>query len=120
MNRSRARWTLALLAAAACRRESSTHIEASGTLEATEAELGFQLPGRVDSILVEEGDRVTAGQRLAVLDIKELVARRDAATAMAAAQRARLAELQRGFRPEEVAQAEVSLESAASPERRRA
>ena len=112
MNRSLARWTLAVLAAAACRRESSTHIEASGTLEATEAELGFQVPGRIDSILVNEGDRVTAGQRLAVLDLKELVARRDAATAMAAVQRARLAELQRGFRPEEVAQAEVQLQSA--------
>jgi HlyD family secretion protein len=112
MNRPHARWVLALILAAACCGESTPDIEASGTLEATEAELGFQVAGRIDSVLVQEGDRVTAGQRIAVLDLRELVARRDAATAMADAQRARLAELQRGFRPEEVAQAEVSLQSA--------
>lgn len=112
MTRSLAGMAIATLLAAGCGRESSNQIEASGTLEATEAELGFQVPGRIDSILVQEGDRVAAGQRIAVLDLRELVARRDAATAMAAAQRARLAELERGFRPEEVAQAEVSLQSA--------
>ena len=101
-----------VLLAAGCGREETTAIEASGTLEATEAELGFQVPGRIDSILVQEGDRVTSGQRIAVLDLDELTARRDAAVAMAAAQRARLAELERGFRPEEVAQAEVALQSA--------
>ena len=112
MTRSHVGPAIAVLLAASCGRESSTAIEASGTLEATEAELGFQVPGRIDSILVHEGDRITAGQRIAVLDLRELVARRDAAIAMAAAQRARLAELERGFRPEEVAQAEVSLQSA--------
>jgi HlyD family secretion protein len=112
MTRSHAAWALALLLTAGCRRESTTAIEASGTLEATEAELGFQVPGRIDSIMVREGDRVRAGERIAVLDRLELVARRDAATALAAAQRARLAELERGFRPEEVAQAEVLLQSA--------
>jgi len=112
MTRTIAGLTLVALLASACNRESKTGIEASGTLEATEADLGFQVPGRIDSIMVQEGDRVELGQRLAVLDRRELVARRDAASAMAAAQRARLAELERGFRPEEIAQAEVSLTSA--------
>ena len=111
MIRSLAVSTLVFLAAG-CRREATTGIEASGTLEATEAELGFQVPGRIDSILVQEGDKVGRGQRIAVLDLRELTARRDAAVAMAAAQRARLSELERGFRPEEVAQAEVALQSA--------
>ncbi len=101
-----------LFLAAACSRDDAKGIEASGTLEATEADLGFQVPGRIDSIMVQEGDRVTAGERLAVLDLKELSARREAASAQGAAQRARLAELERGFRPEEIAQAEVALRSA--------
>jgi HlyD family secretion protein len=112
MTRTHAGLSFAVLLASACGREATTGIEASGTLEATEAELGFQLPGRIDSIMVQEGDKVTAGQRLAVLDLRELTARREAAVAMASAQRARLTELERGFRPEEVAQAVVSLESA--------
>jgi HlyD family secretion protein len=112
MTRTSAGLALLALLGSACDRESITRIEASGTLEATEADLGFQVPGRIDSIMVQEGDKVELGQRLAVLDRRELTARRDAALAMAAAQRARLAELERGFRPEEIAQAEVSLASA--------
>ena len=111
MMRTLAGLTLLLLVSA-CSGEDSSGIEASGTLEATEADLGFQLPGRIDSILVREGDRVESGQRLAVLDLRELSARREASSAQAAAQRARLAELERGFRPEEIAQAEVALRSA--------
>jgi len=98
--------------ASGCGGESAAGIDASGTLEATEADLGFQVPGRIDSIMVQEGDRVDAGQRLAVLDRRELNARRDAVSAQAAAQRARLTELERGFRPEEVAQAEAALRAA--------
>ena len=48
-------------------------ITASGTVEATEADLGFQVPGRIDTIAVREGDRVRAGQELARLDVTELV-----------------------------------------------
>lgn len=107
------RVALAALLVAGCGGKAVTGIEASGTLEATEADLGFQAPGRIDSIMVEEGDRVEAGQRLAVLDRRELEARRDAASAQVAAQRARLMELERGFRPEEVAQAEAALRAAA-------
>jgi HlyD family secretion protein len=51
-------------------------IVASGSVEATEAQLGFQVPGRIDTIAVAEGDRVTAGQLLARLDVTELQARR--------------------------------------------
>lgn len=105
---------LGALVAAGCARESATGIEASGTLEATEAELGFQIPGRIDTIMVKEGDRVDAAQRLAVLDRRELVSRREAAAAYAVAQRARLMELERGFRPEEIAQAEVALRAASN------
>ena len=51
MTRTIAGLTLVALLASACNRESKTGIEASGTLEATEADLGFQVPGRIDSIM---------------------------------------------------------------------
>ena len=85
-------------------------VAASGTVEATEADLGFQLPGRVLEILPQEGDVVSGGQELARLDLAELEAARDAARAAA---EARLTELRRGARSEEIAQAEAGARAAA-------
>ena len=80
-------------------------LAASGTVEATEASLGVQLAGRIESIRAREGDRVRAGDTLAVIDRTELLARRAQADAQLAAARALLAEMERGSRPEELAQA---------------
>lgn len=87
-------------------------ITSSGTVEATEADLGFQVPGRIDSIAAREGDAVQAGQALAWLDRTELLARREAAESQRAAAAARLAELETGFRTEEIAQAREALRAA--------
>jgi HlyD family secretion protein len=86
-------------------------LTASGTVEATEAQLGFQVPGRIDSILVHEGDRVRAGQTLAVLDRVQARAQRAQVAATLAAARAQLEELERGARPEELAQAKAGQEA---------
>jgi HlyD family secretion protein len=86
---------------------------ASGTVEATEARLGFQAAGRVLSVLVREGDEVREGDTLAMLDAAEVVARRDQATAQLRAARARLQEMERGFRTEEIAQARAARDAAA-------
>lgn len=106
MSGSRA-WPLLGLLVMACGGETGGAIAASGTVEATEADLAFQVPGRIDSITVREGDQVVAGDRLAVLDRSELLARLDAARAQHLAQSARLAELEAGFRDEEIAQAQA-------------
>ena len=74
-------------------------------MEATEADLGFQVPGRVEEVSPQEGDVVSGGQELARLDTAELQATRDAAAAQLAAAEARLEEMERGARPEEIAQA---------------
>jgi len=88
-------------------------LEASGTVEATTADLGFQTGGRIEEILVREGDVVTEGAVLARLDLAELEARRAAAEAQLAAARAILRELEVGARPEERRQAEAALAAAA-------
>ncbi len=90
----------------------ASEVSASGTVEAREADLGFQAPGRIAEILVHEGDAVAGGQVLAVLDTAEVAARRAAAAAQEAAAEAQLAELEHGSRPEEVRQARAAELSA--------
>lgn len=87
-------------------------LTASGTVEATEIELGFQVPGRIERMAVREGDRVEAGQQLAWLDRSELWARLQSAEAQRVAAQARLAELEEGFRAEEVAQGRANFAAA--------
>ena len=87
-------------------------IAASGTVEATEADLGFQLAGRVLQVGPREGDVVSDGQELARLDLADLEAARAAAQALVAAAEARLTELRRGARPEELAQAQAAARAA--------
>lgn len=86
---------------------------ASGTVEATDADLGFQRPGRLASVGVREGDRVVSGAEIAALDARELDASVEAARAVVEVARARLAELLDGARPQEVAQARSALRAAA-------
>ena len=44
----------------------------SGTIEVTEVNIGFKTPGRIAQLLVDEGQRVRKGDRLAVLDSAEV------------------------------------------------
>jgi HlyD family secretion protein len=85
---------------------------ASGTVEATEAQLGFTVPGRVVSVRVREGDRVHAGDIVAALDTVEAAARQRQTVAQVEAARALLDELQRGSRPEEVQQSRAARDAA--------
>ncbi|MEJ2187290.1 MAG: efflux RND transporter periplasmic adaptor subunit [Gemmatimonadota bacterium] len=92
--------------------QRASTLSASGTVEATEADLGFNFAGQITSIAVQEGDKVKAGQVLARLDATELDARRAAAQAQAQAAQAMLRELERGARPEELAQAQAAERAA--------
>jgi HlyD family secretion protein len=84
----------------------------SGTVEATEAQLGFTVTGRIDSLFVQEGDAVQPGRLLAVLDRSERRARREQAAAQASAAASLLEEMERGSRREEVAQARAARDAA--------
>lgn len=94
--------------------DAAGRLVASGTVEATDAQLGFEIGGRLVRVVPREGEVVEVGQELAALDATELRARRDQATAQLAAAEARLAELEAGTRPEEIAQA--AAEAAAARE----
>lgn len=56
-------------------------IEVSGTIETTEVDASFQIQGKIKSLMVDEGERVTRGQLLAVLDTADLMHQRDIALA---------------------------------------
>lgn len=85
----------------------------SGTVEATEARLGFHASGLLEAVAVREGDRVARGRSIAQLDSTELAARRQQAVAQAAAARAGLAELENGARREEIVQARAARDAVA-------
>jgi hypothetical protein len=70
-------------------------LAASGTVEAVEAQLGFQAAGRIEEILVREGDRVEAQSELARLDRTEMTARRSQSSSQVDAA-ALLQEMERG------------------------
>jgi HlyD family secretion protein len=121
MNRKRLLPVLALVAVVivvvavvlARRHRADGALDASGTVEATDAELGFTVSGRIEAVPVQEGDTVSAGEELARLDRAETLARRDQARAQVAATRAAMLELERGSRREEVAQARSAAAAAA-------
>jgi HlyD family secretion protein len=98
------------LSLCACGRGDPNVLAASGTVEATDAQLGFQAAGRIVAIHAREGESVAAGAPLATLDAAETEAKRRQSEAALAAARARLAELSRGFRAEEIAQARADLD----------
>jgi len=95
-----------------CGGDESGGIRASGTVEAREADLGFQMSGRIVWIGPNEGDGVQEGDEVARLDMEELEARRRVAEAQLEAARAMLAELTTGFRQEEIAAGQAVLRGA--------
>ena len=57
-------------------------VSGNGRIEATEIDIATKLPGRIEDILVREGDFVAAGQPLARMQLETLEAQRDEALAM--------------------------------------
>jgi multidrug resistance efflux pump len=72
-----------------------TGLQGSGTVEARNIRVGSKVGGRIDKVLVREGEAVEPGEVLVTFDDKELHATLE--QMRAAAEKA-----QRGFRPEEI------------------
>lgn len=94
-------------------------VRVGGTVEALESsEVGFQVAGRIRRVLVEEGQRVAAGQVLAELDPLDYQLGVDMAAGEAAAARAVSDKAQAGARKQELAQAKAAFEQADDEYRR--
>ena len=80
-----------------------------GNVDIREADLAFNVAGRIEAMLVEEGDAVEAGQLLARLEDDIYQADVDAAKARVGAERAVLDRLLAGSRPEEIREARANV-----------
>ncbi len=124
LRRSRKRWVLLAVIAIASvatfvwlnarSRNGDQAIRVSGNIEVTDAELSFKIPGRVQARLVDEGQTLTTGQTVALLDSKELSQEVSRSQAEVEAARAELAKLEAGSRPEEIAEAQAAARQAQS------
>ena len=94
--------------------KNSGPVSATGTIEVTETDIAPDLGGRLGVLRAHEGDRVKAGDTLAILTAATMPAdlkRQEAAAVDAIAQ---LKDLQSGARPEEIARAQADVRRAES------
>lgn len=89
-------------------------VSGAGTIQANETvDLAFQATGIVKQVLVQEGDTVTPGQTLAILDTRKLESQVAAAQAQLETAQAQLAQRQQGNgTPAEIASAQAAVASA--------
>jgi HlyD family secretion protein len=76
-------------------------LRGSGTVEARNIRVGSKVGGRIDKVLVREGDAVQPGQVLITFDDEELQAALEQS-------RAGALKAERGYRPEEIAEARAA------------
>lgn len=107
------RWLMVtLVAATACRQDSSTELSARGTVEIPEIDLGPPVAARVVAIRVEEGVDVAAGDTVALFTQADLPASLAAGRARIAMAQSALKDLEVGARPEEIRRAEADVAAA--------
>lgn len=80
-------------------------LQGSGTIEARNIRVGSKVGGRIDQVLVREGDRVHAGQVLITFDDKEMAAEMEQSKATAD-------KMAHGYRPEEISEARATAAQA--------
>ncbi|MGQ9523543.1 MAG: hypothetical protein ACUVTZ_01755 [Armatimonadota bacterium] len=94
---------------------SQAHLDvltANGTIEATEVDVSPKISGRIERLMVDEGDEVRAEQVIAVLEGAELKAQVEQAEGAYRTAQSKLADLLRGAREEDVRQARAALAQA--------
>ncbi|MGH7136146.1 MAG: biotin/lipoyl-binding protein, partial [Pirellulales bacterium] len=76
-----------------------------GNIDVRQVNLSFKVDGRIETLAVDEGDTVEAGQVLATLDKRYFDDELRLARAQRDAQKATVERMEHGSRPEEIAQA---------------
>jgi HlyD family secretion protein len=93
-------------------RDNGDALVLSGNVEVTEAHVGFKLPGRIIELFVDEGYKVSKGEKLAQLDSDELGKLVLQQKAFVGEASDRFRELKTGSRSQEIEQAKASLAAA--------
>jgi len=97
------------------RRDLSATVTATGTIKAmvgAEVKVGSRIPGRVEQLAVQVGDRVKPGQVIARLEQDDLRAAVEKARADLAADEAKLLTVRNGARAQEIQSAQAALRQA--------
>ncbi len=89
-------------------------IQVTGNMEATQVDVSAKIAGRILSLRVREGDRVTEGHLLVRLDAAELKAEVERAEAALKSAEAQLRDLLAGARREEIEEARATVDRAQS------
>lgn len=92
--------------------ESDRQLTLYGNIDIREADLAFNNSEHIDSLLVQEGDRVSKGQLLATLHSERMAASVAAAEARVASSKAALARLEAGSRPQEIRKVRADVSAA--------
>jgi HlyD family secretion protein len=88
-----------------------TDLVLQGNIDVRQVNLSFKVDGRIETLAVDEGDSVKAGQVIATLDRRYYQDELRVATAMRDNLAAVLAKLEHGSRPEEIGQARAQTAS---------
>lgn len=83
-----------------------------GNVDIRQVSFAFEQSGRIEKLLVQEGDKVKAGQVLAALNTNALHIQAKQAQAQLKAQQEAIVKQDVGARPEEISQAQAQLASA--------
>ncbi len=99
------------------RDNGSTSISVSGNIEATTVDVAFKIPGKIDKLLVEEGDFVKEGQLVATLEHQDLLAQKAKAEATLESAQSRIPalvkniEFQDKANSQEISQAQAAMDA---------
>lgn len=87
----------------------NSKVEAAGTIEATTVDLKVKISGTVENFNIQAGDKVKAGDLLAVISRKDLEAQRERDLLNVAIARNRLNDLRSGARSQEIKEAQANV-----------
>lgn len=92
--------------------DDASHLTLYGNVDIRQVSLAFETSGRIQTMAVQEGDRVQTGQVLAQLNTESLSIQAKQADAQLQVQQQTINEQDAGNRPEEIAQAQAQVASA--------
>ncbi|MBJ9721554.1 HlyD family efflux transporter periplasmic adaptor subunit [Acinetobacter calcoaceticus] len=94
------------------KKQSDNNLTLYGNVDIRQVSLAFEESGRIQKLLVQEGDKVQTGQLLATLNTNALQIQAKQAQAQLKAQQEAIVKQEAGARPEEIIQAKAQLASA--------
>ncbi|MCU7697466.1 HlyD family efflux transporter periplasmic adaptor subunit [Acinetobacter sp. AYS6] len=94
------------------KKQSDSFLTLYGNVDIRQVSLAFEQSGRIQKLLVQEGDKVQTGQLLATLNSDALQIQAKQAQAQLKAQKETIIKQEVGARPEEITQARAQLASA--------